>query len=256
MTSALGHTNLVKTATISATSEEVDMPATKVTNDYGAASTGWQTLAAVTTATLTITMATAGSYVSAIGIFRTNLSATAQITTTIIRLGSPIYTSVVTGVAAGYGQVVALMGSPTMCDSITIEIVDTSNPDGFLNVPLAFAGPIFEPTYPIGRDATYGRQTAIAETVSRGGSEFPRFLHDKRFYKFQIIATDTEAWEDVAEIDRLSRLGGNVLLIPDTASSYLQKEAIYGRLTQTLDVNFSLGAVVTRSWGGMLTERI
>ena len=256
MTSAIGHTNLVKTATISATSEETDMPATQVAGDLGAESMGWQTLAGVTSATLTITMATAGSYVSAIGIFRTNLSATVQTAITVTYSGGPVYYNVFTGVAAGYGQVVALMGSPTLCDSITIAIVDNSNTDTFLNVPLAFAGPIFEPTYPIGRDATYGRQTAIAETVSRGGSEFPRLLHDKRFYKFQIIATDAEAWESVAEIDRLARLGTNVLLVPETTSDYLQKEAIYGRLKETLDVNFSLGAVKTRSWGGMVTERI
>lgn len=256
MTSAIGHTNLVKTATISATSEETYLPATNVAGDIGAASMGWQTLATVTTATLTITMDTPGSYVSAIGIFRTNLSATAQITITITYSGGPVYSEVFTGVSAGYGQVVALMGSATLCDSITIAIVDGSNPDGFLNVPLAFAGPLFEATYPIMQDATYGRQTATAELISRGGSEFPRFLHDKRFWKFQIAATDTEAFENVAEIDRLARLGSNILFVPDTASDYLQQEAIFGRLRETLDINFALGAVKTRSWGGMVTERI
>jgi hypothetical protein len=149
------------------------------------------------------------------------------------------------------------MPSDFVGDTLIFSINDAANPDGFINVPLAFAGPAWLPASGASWQSTVGRDDSVNETTSRGGQEYPVLLWQRRRWNLALDGIrGTELWADVGEIDRVSRLGGNLLFVPDQASASLQQEAIFGRLAATADVSFPYQAGDRRAWRATLTERI
>jgi len=253
---AFGYSNYVKTATITATNEETALPATNVATDHGAESTAWQTEDGETDETLTIAFGSDLTFRAA-GIFRTNLTSGASIVWTLKDGGSTVWTTTTTGPIAGYRQVVVVADQDYTGDTLTIAITDNSNTDGFLNVPLAFAGQLFILEYATAIESTYGRRDDISELRSRGGQEFPTQRWVQRVYNFMLAAVvDSESYAYVGELDRLARLGGNVLFVPDINSSAIGYEAVFGRLKDAQDVNFSMRATGVRSYQGSMFERL
>ena len=112
----------------------------------GAASVAWQTPAGTTAAALTVTTTAAVAW-RAVSLNRTNLTTAATIR---VRVGSaaslttaPTYDSgtVSAGVAVGIGQALHVMPAAVSALAMRIDISDPANPDGYLNSPLAYAGP-------------------------------------------------------------------------------------------------------------------
>lgn len=252
----LAWSNLAKLATISATSSEALMPPEATVNDIGDASTGWQSLAGVTTATLTYTLAVAGSSVLVIGLFRTNLSTTAQITATITYNSVETWTETLAGPAVGRGQVVFVLDAAEYADSVEIEIVDTSNPDGFLNVPLVFIGNGWLPTYSVAPSLTSAWMPQQNNQITRGGQEYTTQLSNARTLNFEFgaIASD-EHYAGAEEASRLAGLGINFLVIPDANGNAVKYDAIFGKM-QAGPSGAVAGASRMRTWRATVTERL
>lgn len=256
MTALLGWVNIIKDATITATSYEADMPPESVAGDLGAASMGWQTLPGVTNAVMTVVPATAGSLVRAISFHRTNWTYLAQIAVGVSFGGASMFSTIVTGPAVGFGQVVIILPAAVYADTITIAIDDPSNPDGFLNVPLMFVGDMWEPTYPLANGSGYGRSRAQDVQVTRGGTKIITPLYDARYFRFDMKAVpDTEAWNSLGEIDRYANTGNNYLFVPEQSSGDIAREAVFGTL-ELDEISWGLGAVKVRSATGKITERL
>lgn len=255
--SLFGYTNLVKTATLSATSAESALPVSNLAEDRGSASLGWQTLATVLTATITCTFEYAGSDVRLIGLFNTNLTAAATLTVTGTLSGGTVWSDSITASPAGYRQAISFVTAAMAMDSVTIAIDDPTNPDGFLNVAQMFIGDAFAPALSISHQSSYGSRLDINRQRTRGGQTYNTLQSRARVYSFDLGAiSDAEAMESVAEIDRLAALGGNVLFIPDHSGTYRIREALFGELTESKDVTFNMGARNYRSWSGTITERL
>lgn len=255
---ALAWTNYVKTGVVTSNNAAANFPVTNIQGDSGAPADGWQTTI-LTSIVLTITPATGAQIWRALGLFRTNLTAGASLTFALKNNPSTVvYTTTVAGPVGATGQVVALPPSNTTADYATITISDASNPDGHVNVPLAFAGPVWLPTSPLALDTAYGRDSQVDAPVSRSGQEYPVLRWQRRRWDISSLGvrTSTELWPQLDTLNRLAMAGGNVLLVPDITSANKGYEALFGRLAQLADVTFPLGGSDRRAWKGRLTERL
>jgi hypothetical protein len=266
MSAILAWTNYVKGATIATGSAATTMPGTNVAGDQGSPSAAWQTAAGVITnaagANITITPPGIKGY-SVLGMFGTNLTPAATVTftlkRTVLTTTTTTWSAVVPGPVSGYGQVVALQppGYAAQGSFLVIGIDDPTNPDGFINVPLIFAGPSWVPLGSTGFNSVVGRDDSTAEVVTRGGQEYPTLLWQRRRWNIEFDSVrQSETWADVDPLFRLSKAGGNVFFCPNATSANLQQEAIFGRLKGTADISYPYSGADRRRWQASITERL
>lgn len=220
---------------ITASSEIAARPVTNLLDDHGG--NYWQTADAVTDAWFDVD---AGEPVTwrAFGIFRTNLTtaATWRITLGSTKGGASIYDSgtISAGIVAGYNQALHVASADQLARWCRVRIIDDDNPDTFLRVGLAFAGPIFRPGINIAYGWSIGRDDRSRMLVSRGGQKWPIDGPSPRIIDFSLeFQTDAEVFDDLLELDRLQGITGNVLAIPRPDGSHVGKEAVFGTLTAT-----------------------
>lgn len=259
--SVLGINNLVKTGALTAGSSAVNMPIGNLQTDAGAASMAWQTVSGVLTAAAGATFRvtpTVRQLWRMFGLFRTNLSQGANVTFSVyLNPSTLVWTGSVTGPAPGYGQVVVVAPADQLADYCVVNINDTGNPDGFINIPLAFTGPAWIPAYGQTWQSTFGRDSVVDEMTSRGGQEYPTYRYQQRRWEIAFDSlVDSEMWTSAQELDRLSRFGGNILFAPDLASPTLPQEAVFGRVTSTADVSFIAGVAGIHAWKFRCKERL
>lgn len=264
-----GWANYVKVALLSTGSAENNLGASNLSNDQGSPAAAWQTLSGVKQdvdgSWLVIDMGSSVPW-RVFGVFRTNLTPQSLIrwrvgdTLSGGRIsGSPAYDTgwISAGVEPGYQQSVKVADTPAPGRYCEVDIADTGNTDGFINIPLAYAGPAFQPLTGISFQSSVGRDDQTIELVTRGGQEFPLALWNRRHWQ---IALDgiraNEVWGSIAELDRAARAGGNILFVPDIDSGYIQKEAIFGRLKATADLTYPYGAADRRAWRASVFERL
>lgn len=261
---ALGWVNNVATATLYAGSANAALPASNLQVDQGAASMAWQTAAGVVTsaAGATLGIQVSGTW-QAFVLARTNLTTSAtmrwRVSTGILSIASPNYDSgtISAGVVAGYGQSVLVIGTPRTCGYCQVDIDDPTNPDGFINIPLMYAGPLFIPAVGPDWSSSFGRDDATDEVTTRGGQEYPVYHWQRRRYEaaWQGIK-GSEVWPSFMEFDRTARQGGNVLFIPDITSATISQEAVLGRAHMTKDVGYPAKSADARSIALRITERL
>ena len=107
-----------------------------------------------------------------------------------------------------YGQVVVVLPSDTIGSDLTISINNSANPDGFINVPLAFGGPVW---FPAGAASSIERSAEIQidETVTRGGQEYPVMRWQRRRWNIALDSVrGSEVWADLDTLDAAARAGG------------------------------------------------
>lgn len=249
--------NYIAAATLSADSSAAGMGPANLQDDRGSAAVAWQTAAGVTTATLTASWG-AHQEVDVVGLFRTNLTSAATITVTENDPPHGFLTlATLTGPVSGYGQAVSPTSLVINAASVNIQISDPTNPDGFLNIPLAFVGPAWSPLSGASYSSADGNDLDAAELRTRGGQEYVT-LHwqgRRRTIALQSVR-DSEMWGDLSPMLIAARRGSNVLYIPDTSSSYMQQQAIFGRLKQTADVSYRQNQFDRRTVTLSLTERL
>lgn len=161
------------------------------------------------------------------------------------------------GVVAGYGQSVIAAPAAAAGQFCRLDIDDPTNPDGFINVPLAYAGPVWQPTGNASPATVQGRDDATSEFVSRGGQEYPVSFWQRRRadVDFQSIR-NAEVWPNVDAFDQAARLGGNCLWIPDPDSADKARAAVFGRAKATADLSYYQNAPDRRAWRVRFTERL
>lgn len=254
----LGYINNFKIGSITSTASAFGLGATNLANDICAPSTGFQSApTAITNVLITCTAPVSGSQWRAFGLFRTNITPGAQITVTLKLGAATVFSATVDGPQTGYGQVVVVLSEPLAGSHVIFEIDDPVNPDGFINVGGAFAGPCWNPATGVTWDTTYGSTANQVRVVSRGGQEYRNQLYRQRFWKLAMDAIqDSEAWDDAGELDRIASLGGNVLFVPDMTSVDLSREVVFGPLDPTADFNFSSHSLNNRGWRAQITERL
>jgi hypothetical protein len=177
--------------------------------------------------------------------------------TTLVAVGSYDSGIIPANVAPGYGQSINAAPAQVTGQAARLDVSDPTNPDGFLNIPLAYAGPAWQPLIGPSWDSTVGRDDTTDEVVTQGGQEFPINRFTRRRWVVALNAVkQSEVWVQLGELDRASRAGGNVLFVPDYTSANLPQEAIYGRCKPIADVSFPYQAADARAWKANITERL
>lgn len=255
MGALLAWINAVKTATLIATSAEPPLPVTNLTNDQGPPSMGWQTALGVTTALLTVVLPVRTS-IRVLGLFRSNFTSAAVVTSSLYTMpGSALVGTKTLTVSNGTAS--GLLTSPISADFINISITDTTNPDGFLNVPLGFVGPGWQTLSPMSYSNTMGRDDLTDSIITRGGQQFNDMRATLRRWEYALDGVRaSETFTQLDVLDRASRVGGNVLVIPDITSVNMADEIAFGTLKATADVGYPFSAADRRSWRARLLERL
>jgi hypothetical protein len=231
--------------------------------DQGSPSTAWQTSAGVLTpeagAWVEFRLPAAQSW-RVFSLHRTNLTASAQIRWRVAdaEVGSPAYDSglIAAGVSAGFGQSVTVLPAGVSGSLCRLDISDPDNPDGFINIPLLYAGDAWEPARNIAWDSTPSYQVEAEEVTTRGGQEFPVFLYARRSWDISHQSLGADEVMPLMEMLRSTRRGGNCLFVPDPASAERHREAVFGRLKSEGAVSFPFQSLERRSWRGQVTERL
>lgn len=259
----LGWPNRVPGGTVTASAEVVGLGAGNLQNDQGNPDAAWQTPVGVTEARLRLDAGYTG-YWRLFGVFRTNLGLQAQVRWRVWQ-GTDYadaaleYDSgyVDAGVVFGFGQHVHVAPADAVGRCCQFDVYDPLNPDGFLNVPLLYAGPAWQPRRNFGFASTMGRVSAGARTVTRGGAVYPRLDWMARTWDLALPAVASgEVWGRVMSLDEHARRGNNVLFVPAPASADLNRESLFGTLEPSAQVGYGGPSREVRTWRATLTERL
>ena len=254
----LGWENAIETSsTLLAASAADGASAELLRVPIGAASVAWQTPAGTTTASLMLVTAAAGVAFRAACLSRTNLTTGATIR---VRVGgvalitiAPDYDSgvVSAGVAVGIGQALHVMPAAVPAVAMRIDISDAANPDGYLNIPLAYAGPGTE--FNIGYGSTSSLDGRRGDVTTRGGQVFVDALSRARSWALNVdhIRDVAAGWLD--PLEAAAAQGRNILFVPRVGNARAAAESVFGLLAPGrrgfLGVN-------GRTWQATISERL
>ncbi|MCW2266300.1 hypothetical protein M2305_002247 [Gluconobacter cerinus] len=248
-----GWENRVLDAAIAVSGEVPGLPGTNLRNQHGAASLGWRVPS--TGGTLTLTLS-GSAPVRAISLHRTNLSAAATWHIELRAGGNRTYSWDGSAAVAG-GQCVHVLPAGLSADTITLWVNDPNNPDGFLSIPLAFVGPLWQPARNYSTDSTETLTVGQQSTTTLSGGEFV----DARYVQRGLsIAHQSYGDADAAvlrQIQRAAATGQNILFIPDPDSDppALAETALFGRLSGG-DLSNPFGPADRHAQTLTLTERL
>lgn len=255
----LGFPNQVLSGVLAASAAETTLPITNLATDQGQASAAWQCPSVA--GWFSVTLAAAGP-LRAFGLFRTNLTAAATLQVRVWATGdsnsAPMFDTGVqpAGVLPGYGQAVVIAPGVLTGRLVRFDISDPANPDGHLNIPLAFAGPCWQPERNFGYASSNTRDAGGTVTVTRSGAELVRNDWQRRGFDLSMsaITPREELIRDQLEI--YARRGANVLFVQNPLSSLLASQTVFGRLTPTAAYGYANNSALTRTWRATITERL
>ena len=254
-TMILGSQNLVLAGSVTASASVAGMGPNQLQNDQGNAAAALQ----IPSTTGSVTVAIAGySAWRAFGLFRTNLTPDAVVTWSVIYgFVGTIYTGTSSAVVPGFGQtVLAIPSTPAPGSAVRVDISDPTNPDGFLNIPLMYAGPAWQPARNMDYQSSPGRASQNTRAMTRAGGVITRSDWVKRTYDLSLSAIQQGEMTQLYAADLAGRQGGNVLFVPDPASATISQEAIFGELEPTSGVTYPYQGADARAWRARITERL
>jgi len=159
------------------------------------------------------------------------------------------------GLEPGYGQIVHCASDPLQSRYARLEIDDPANPDGFIRVGLAFAGPLWAPERGISYGARFGWGGQRSDQTTRGGQVYAVPLYQERSWDVSFRALfEHEVYGEGLEVQRLAEQGGNVLFVPRPGNERENVEAVFGQITS--GGLFGFPYPLTREWAFTITERL
>ena len=176
--------------------------------------------------------------VQAFGAIATNISASGAtyrlIGSNDSSFASALYDSGSTSANPQTPHLIVGLASPVTARYWRLEIVDTSNVAGYVQLGRLFIGPALAPANNYSKGAEIGYQSRSRVIESDSGVEFFDKKPVRRSFQFVLEwLTDAEAYNHVMVLQRLSDVTEEVLLITDRADdTYRQTRHFIGRLSQ------------------------
>ena len=238
-----------------ASSQEAALPVGNLANGQGSPDQGWQSQAGVKSARIEFVIANSLAF-RAFGLFKTNLTPFATVRWTVADAG---YDSGVQpgGVVPGYGQSVRVLPAAVAGQHVTCDISDPYNPDGFLNVPLAFAGPAWQPFRTFDYSSGLGKLATSTRTATRAGGVVIRTDSIKRTWDVTLSGVrDAEVRPLLLDLETYGLRGNNVLFVPDPDAATINTDALFGELTPSANLTWPYKSPEVRAWRAALVERL
>lgn len=136
---------------------------------------------------------------------------------------------------AGYqAPFIHILSSPQILRHWRVEISDTLNPAGFVQIGRLFMGQTFIPSVNYAYDAGLGFEDPTPVDVALSGAEYFDVRSRFRVFDFELrFITGSEAYNSVLDLQRLAGVSGEVLVVPDSDDRLTQPaRAFLGRLRQ------------------------
>lgn len=223
-----GWQNRVLDATLVASAQVDAMPVENLRNTSGAASMGWRCPRNV--AVLTLNLPQAGAF-RVFSLHRTNLMPSAVLAVSASLGDAPVWQGQVRGCANG--QILCVAPAVMQADTVTLTLTDTDNTDGFLSIPQAYAGPIWQPVRNYSTESTMGRTLGSDSVTTLSGGVFTENRWIQRTLKIAHQSLGDADADQIEQILRASAAGQNTLFlpVPDAPAAALAQKALFGRLT-------------------------
>lgn len=200
-------------------------------------------------------------FLNGLGLYSSRLSAAqaqALATSGSTLAGALAYDSgaVPAGVVAGFGQSVLAAAAEVSGRVAVLDLNDAANPDGFLSVPLVYAGPALQPLRNYDYSSGHGYTDQTTAKTSRAGGVTKRNDWVKRVFDLSLSGIRAAEVPQIMALDRFGRQGGNVLLVPDPASAFRNQEALYGEFQPAGNLGYPFQTAEARSYRATITERL
>lgn len=136
---------------------------------------------------------------------------------------------------AGYqAPFIHLLSSAQTLQHWRVEVGDTSNPDAFVQIGRLFMASTWAPSVNYAYGAGLGFEDPTLIDTSLSGAEYFDVRSRFRVFDFELqFVTASEAYNNVLDLQRLSGVSGEVLVVPDSDDGATQPaRAFVGRLRQ------------------------
>jgi hypothetical protein len=261
-----GYENRILASTIAAGSEVSGLSAGNLQGQQGGDATAWRTAGVTTSAGgawFTLDFGATTTF-RAFGLFRTNLTPSASVRwrvhSSAIAAGTvTTYDSgtVSAGIVAGYGQSVRYNAVDVSGRYLRCDIDDPTNPDGFISVALAYAGPVWQPSVSFSQDTALAPVRGSETTQTRSGASYVSARYYQRTMTIAHDAVKTaDLWAKLMPLDRAASDGTNILFVPDPSSTTIAQESVFGLLDTVSDIGYRTLAGDWRTWRGRIAERL
>lgn len=247
----LGYLNSVMLGSVTASSSTSGLGPDQLQNDQGNPSQALQIPG--TSGTITVTWT--GLY-HGFGLFRHNLTTNATVTFTVKNGGSTVLTATAIAPVAGYRQSVFVNTIPVSGTSLVVTISDAGNPDGHLNIPLMFAGPLFQGARNMSYSSAPSRTQQTVKALTRSGGVVVRNDWIKRVYDLNFAGIKEAELTAIGAIDLAGRQGNNLFFVPDPQSLTINLDAIFGEFEPQQGITYPLQSRDARGWRATITERL
>lgn len=223
-----GWQNRILDAALVASAQSNALPVDNLRNTSGAPSMGWR--CPRNTAVLTLSMPQAGTF-RAFSLHRTNLMPDVTLAVSASLAGDVVWEGQTQGCANG--QLLLVSPAVVQADTVIFTVTDASNTDGFLSIPLAYAGPIWQPVRNYSSESTSGRNLGSDSLTALSGTQFTENRWLQRTLKIAHQSLGDADADQIEQILRASAAGQNTLFIPvpDAAPSAMSQKALFGRLS-------------------------
>ncbi len=255
----LGWPNRFVYGVISTSASEAALDGSKLANDQGSPEQAWQS--PYTSGSIRLTVPEAMLW-RGFGLFRTNLTTKAAVRWQVladVSGSSPVYDSgtIPAGIVPGYSQTILILPAAVVGRVIQVDIFDPTNPDGFLNIPLAYAGPLWQPARNFDAGSSAGRTMQSTKTLTRAGGIIIRSDWVKRTFTLSLSGIRaSEVQPNVMDLDLWAKRGNNVFFVPDPDSPDANQQAILGEFETSSDVTYPNRVIEARGWKAVITERL
>jgi hypothetical protein len=146
---------------------------------------------------------------------------------------------------------------PAQARYLRVDIADPGNPAGFIRAAQLYGGPVARPISNIGYESAFARTVDAPALTTRGGQEFPILRHTRRGWRISMPSLrEAEVWPMVDALQLAAADGRNVLFIPFPAGADIQRDAVFGRLTDPAPITWPNPTPLRRAWSCTITERL
>ncbi|UMM63093.1 hypothetical protein [Aristophania vespae] len=228
---AYGWKNLALTGILSTDDSAYNLPISNLTDPHGAPARGWRTRSGTANFTITLQNGQIATW-NVLSFHRANFSQNFLLNITVYRGEQNVLTTGWVACSCRGGQAIMVF-EKTEGTSLKIEINDHSNPDGFLSIPLCFAGNIWQPERNFSTQSTKGITIGEQVTSSLSGAEFVEPYYTQRVATIVHQSLGNRDLLTINQIIRTASADQNILFIPDPDAAYdvLAETAIFGRLS-------------------------
>lgn len=259
MSAMIGYINRLLTASLTADNQVASLPVTNLQTPHADTTNQWRTTSR--TASFTADTGSSASTWRLFMLAHTNLNSNALIRW-IVSDDSTFATSnydsgsTFAGTLPGYQQSVIIAPSEVTGRYVRCSLNNASNPDPFLSVGLAYAGPVYTPGRGLSYESSWAVQTAQDIVQTRGGQQYVTLRHRQRAWDMAFnTLPSAELYTSIAEVMRTADTGQNIAFVP-FSDGQPSREAIMGLLRTTSGIGYPARIAQYRGWRAQITERL